>query len=146
MLVCYWGLRVIFARLDWGGGYLVGRCECGADAGEALDGAVFAELFADFGAGLLFDGAGEGEVRDVGQEGFVQAETWEMILTRASGGLGGSYTRCGVRQSCGSLAYPQIHLAHRGFWAYALEMSQVSHGWADIRYSTFDIRHSISGG
>lgn len=69
-------------------GYLVGRLQGGADVCEALDAAVFAELAVDLGAGLLLDGVGEGEVRDMPEEGFIEREAYGGGLAVGDGGAG----------------------------------------------------------
>lgn len=57
--------------------------------GEALDAPVLVEAAVDGRAGLLLDGVGERQVRDVAEEGFVEREACarrESARHRSSGG------------------------------------------------------------
>lgn len=72
-----------------GAAYLVGRLQGAADVGKTLDAPVFAELGVDFGEGPFLDGVGEGQVRDVPEEGFVEREALGELEIAARGGAGG---------------------------------------------------------
>lgn len=69
--------------------YLVGRLQGAADVGKTLDAPVFAELGVDFGEGPFLDGVGEGQVRDVPEEGFVEREALGELEIAVRGGAGG---------------------------------------------------------